>query len=89
MGVSEDLTCSIIYSALFDYITIKDAFPDGRDAGDTFSFYVSKLRNPVSKSPYPLKLLTFSEIIFESDESVTFMGEIDKGDANFIAQEGA
>ena len=38
LGVADSISCSIIYSSPYDYITIKDAFPDGREAGNTFSF---------------------------------------------------
>ena len=89
LGVSEDLTCSVIRSSPYDYITVKDAFPDGRGAGDTFAFYVSKLRNPVSMSPAPISLLTFSGIAFEDDNEIFFTGEIDRGEALFLAQEAA
>ena len=38
LGVADSISCSVIYSSPYDYITIKDAFPNGRSAGDTFSF---------------------------------------------------
>lgn len=85
LGVADSINCSIIYSSPYDYITIKDAFPEGREAGNTFSFYVSKLLNPISMSPYPIQLLTYSEVLFEDDEAVTFTGKIDKGVAMFTA----
>ena len=49
LGVADSINCSIIYSSPYDYITIKDAFPEGREAGNTFSFYVA-CRKAVGKA---------------------------------------
>ena len=40
-------------------------------------------------SPYPIQVLTYSGVLYEDDETVTFTGEIDKGVAMFTAEEEA
>lgn len=54
----------------------------GRDAGDTFSFYVAGLRNPISQSPVNVRVLTFSSVLEVVDDGEhIFRGEIDRRNA--------
>lgn len=46
-------------SKTYDYITITDMFSDGKEAGKTFEFYISRLRNSISMSPVAIEIVTF------------------------------
>lgn len=55
---------------------------EGRDAGDTFSFYVGGLRNPLSQSPVNVRVMTFADVLeVTQDGEYIFTGEIDRGTA--------
>ena len=49
-GVSTTMKCSQWEDAskTYDYITITDMFTEEREAGKTFEFYISRLRNAIS-----------------------------------------
>lgn len=66
-------------TAKTDYLTLIDAFPNGCPAGQSFSFYVSYLRNPISMSAVPFTILTYSGIESIAEGEVTFTGLIDQG----------
>jgi hypothetical protein len=57
---------------------VKNLFGDkGRIAGDTFSFKINQVLNPLSMSAVEWTVTTFSGIDFESASSVTYLGVID------------
>ena len=58
------MKCMHYSTPFYDYITVSDLFVDegGREAGKTFQFYVSRLRNAISQSPIPFIVTTFDEI---------------------------
>ena len=56
----------------------------GREAGDTFQFYVSRLRNSLSMSAVPFEIITFDSVQRVTDEGESILGgKIDSGDAMF------
>ena len=69
--------CFLETSLSEDYLTLIDAFPDGVTAGETFSFYVSYIRNPISASAVGLTLTTYSGIAEKTEDEVIFTGLID------------
>lgn len=75
------MECSFYSTQDLDYITVTNMFPDlGRDAGDPFQFYVSRLRNSISQSPIPFELITFESVIRKTDENESILGgKIDSG----------
>ena len=56
---------------------MKNAFPTGLAAGQTLSFYVSNVRNPLSMSPIQLQITTFSALDTSNVQKVQVMGFID------------
>jgi len=86
--VADSLECFSTISSQEDVIFLRNAFPEGRNAGDTFSFYVNRLRNPLSMSSVAITIQTGisvnNEIAF-----LAFDGEIDAGPALFTPQEAA
>lgn len=77
-GVSSSITCAHVPGRTYDSIWIRDMFAEGRAAGDTFQFYVARMRNPVSLEPVRLELMTFAEINeVNSDGSFFYSGRID------------
>ena len=56
-------------------------FDEDREAGDTFQFYVSRLRNAISQSPVAFEILTFESVndIVGTSKKYIFNGEIDRG----------
>lgn len=76
----EQISCIATITPLYDTLVVKDMFPDGRLAGDTFVFIVNQARNPLSMSPVEFTVTTFSSILSESP-SVSFRGVIDQGPA--------
>jgi len=72
-----------------DFITLTDMFGNqGREAGDTFQFYVSRLRNSLSMSAVPFEIVTFESVLRVTDEGESILGgKIDSGDAMFEAQQ--
>lgn len=74
-------------SKTYDYITITDMFAQGKEAGKTFEFYISRLRNSISQSPVPFEVVTFEAAELTPDGESTFTGLIDRGNALFEAQE--
>lgn len=46
-------------SRTYDYITITDMFTELNQAGKTFEFYISWLRNSLSMSPIDIEVVTF------------------------------
>lgn len=72
----------------YDYITITDMFTIDKDAGETFEFYISHLRNPISQSPIPFEVLTFESVSeLTPDGQSIFGGEIDRGNTFLEAEE--
>ena len=59
------MTCSHYSTETFDYITIVDMFSqsNGREAGDTFRFYITRLRNPISSTPVDIEVKTFTSVL--------------------------
>lgn len=45
-----------------EYITLTGLFEETREAGDTFEFFVSRLRNPISQTAVPFEVITFESI---------------------------
>ena len=45
-----------------EYITLTGLFKETREAGDTFEFFVSRLRNPISQTAVPFEVITFESI---------------------------
>mmetsp|Transcript_8897 Transcript_8897/g.10927 ORF Transcript_8897/g.10927 Transcript_8897/m.10927 type:complete len:81 (+) Transcript_8897:212-454(+) len=80
------MECNYYASGAFEYITLTGLFEETREAGDTFQFYVSRLRNPISQAAVPFEVITF-----ESIQEVTpgrepqLNGLIDSGNAMFLA----
>ena len=74
-------------SKTYDYITITDMFAQGKEAGKTFEFYISRLRNSISQSPVAFEVVTFEAAQLTPDGESTFTGLIDRGNALFEAQE--
>jgi len=57
-------------------------FDEEREAGDTFQFYVSRLRNSISQSPVKFEIVSFVGIEeFSPSGEPIFSGIIDRGDA--------
>lgn len=80
------MSCSVYSTKNYDYITLLNLFKESREAGDPFSFYVSRLRNAISQSPVPFQVLTFASVDELTPEGqYYFSGDIDKGFANFEA----
>ena len=75
------MTCSHYSTETFDYITITDMFSqsNGREAGDTFRFYITRLRNPISETPVDIEVKTFTSVLEVQGGQSFFAGEIDKG----------
>jgi len=74
------MSCSVYSTKNYDYITIVDMFTESREAGDAFSFYVSRMRNAISQSPVPFQILTFESVDELTPEGQYFFtGSVDKG----------
>ena len=73
-----------------EYITLTGLFTQPREAGDTFQFYISRLRNPISQSAVPFKVTTFASVEeLEAGRKPDLSGEIDTGDALFKPEQAA
>jgi hypothetical protein len=59
------VTCDLILTPNQDTLVVKNMFPTGRTAGNTFSFVINKVRNPLSMSSVELTITTWSSILFE------------------------
>jgi hypothetical protein len=81
IGISNKVNCTAEITAKTDYLTLTDAFPNGYPAGQSFSFYVSYLRNPISMSSVPFTVLTYSGIESIVEGEISFKGLIDQGTA--------
>jgi hypothetical protein len=81
IGVSNKVNCTAEITEMTDYLTLIDAFPNGYPAGQSFSFYVSYLRNPISMSAVPFTILTYSGIQSNVGGEINFTGLIDQGTA--------
>jgi len=81
----EQITCDLIVTPNGDTLVVKDMFPNAeRLAGDTFTFVINRVRNPLSMSPVDLTITTFSSILFEAiGLQVSYKGLIDRSPAAF------
>ena len=58
------ILCNSIITPTGDTLVIENMFPTGRLAGDTFSFTVNNVLNPLSLSPVSFIVTTYSSISF-------------------------
>lgn len=81
------LKCVTTPSPSADIVTILDAFKNGLAAGQTCSFVVKTLKNPISMTPMPLTVTTFAGVAQVSNaqpsEAAYFTGLVDEGIAFF------
>ena len=74
----------------FEYITLTKLFSEEREAGDTFQFYVARLRNPISQTAVAFRVTTFESYAeLKVGERPVLSGEIDTGDAMFLSEQAA
>ena len=80
-GVATTMSCTQWEdsSKTYDYITITDMFTEAREAGKTFEFYVSRLRNAISMTVVQIEVTTFESVQFTPDGEAIFSGVIDRG----------
>lgn len=60
-----NIKCDLIVTPTGDTLVVADMFPLSRLAGDTFSFTVNNVLNPLSLSPVLFTLTTYSAISFQ------------------------
>ena len=85
------MNCSHFATNTYDYITITDMFveADGRNAGNPFQFYVSRMRNAITMSPESFLIKTFDSVLEVTPDGQSILdGIIDQGFAELTAQEG-
>lgn len=61
----QQIQCNIIITPTGDTLVVKNMFPTGRLAGDTFTFSVNNVLNPLSMSSVSFVVTTYSSITFE------------------------
>lgn len=90
LGVATAVHCVLLSSGNDeDTLTLLDGFPNGQPAGKTFSFFVNKIRNPLSMTEVPFKVLTFTAVASQSDDEISFAGLIDEATVSFKATAAA
>jgi hypothetical protein len=83
------VNCAIKITPSGDVLMLENAFPEGVQAGETFSFYINNLRNPLSMAPAEFKLTTYSKAIEGPNGEYSFEGLIDAGTAKLTADSAA
>ena len=79
------INCSLFVTPTQDTLYVTNMFPNGRLAGDNFSFIVNNILNPISMFAVQLTVTTYSTITYNTTMPFQFRGVIDTGNANFAA----
>jgi hypothetical protein len=87
--VDSGLSCVIKITPSGDMLILKDAFPVGIKAGETFSFYINNLRNPLSMASAEFTLTTYTTAVEGPNKEYSFEGLIDAGTAKLTADSAA
>jgi len=88
-GVATSANCKLLLGKSNDSLTLLNAFPDGQPAGQTFSFFVNYIRNPLSMTEVSIIFTTFAGVKSQTMTEIVFTGLIDQADVAFTATAGA